>query len=521
MAADKVLADAFARYGQAMGYAQAATDTSNFMMDFLTDMGNEWIKEKEEDKKRFKSYAKEHQNIMNKLAGVSHLKGENYETLSNRVFELVEQGDLALENGDKNGYNQVMQQLDQLKGEMLKIETLFTNLDGDLSAASGTEAPHKIFLGEWKLGFDDDGRITAAGLPNAVGGVDENAYNLEHFLDRLTPNKSAEILQTKENGMLNIIQRAKTYELFDAKDHDPQINVLLNSYTEDEGLMMSVIHDDVFGLTDENGKPILVRDELEKKYPNRNEAYMFEYNRDLTEEDPDNPNKQRNVYDVDKLRADVREILKKHLVKEFNEKVKTFIPKENIEWDNRIMSPKDFNKNVKPEIDLLNDPDQADVTNHTALGISWGRKDGQYYIRKGNDYVPTSRETVATNLRVNNPNLGYKEYEFDQENPAGNKGDGNDPVIVGGPVDGVDYPPISLMEGKATSQTVTELNNMYSKHNVTIEAVESIAGEPIKIKITSADGKTSKIIKLDRSYDRTKKKAAKQIQDFIVQIKTK
>ena len=327
----------------------------------------------------------------------------------------------------------------------------------------------------------------------------EKAYNLQHFLDRLTPNKSAEILQAKENGMLNIMQRAKTYELFDAKDHDPQINTLLNSYTEDEDLMMSVIHDNVFGLTDENGNPILVKDELEKKYPNRNEAYMFEYNRNLTEEDPDNPNKQRNVYDADKLRSDVREILKKHLVKEFNEKVKTFIPQENIEWDNRIMSPKDFNKNVKPEIDLLNDPDQADVTSHTALGVSWYRKDGQYYI------------------------LGYKEYEFDQENPAGDKtaNNGGDPVIVGGPVDGVDYPPISLMEGKATSQTVTELNNMYSKHNVTIEAVESVAGEPIKIKITSADGKTSKVIKLDRSYDRTKKKAAKQIQDFIVQIKTK
>ena len=344
MAADKVLADAFARYGQAMGYAQAATDTSNFMLDFLTDIGNEWIKEKEEDKKKFKSYAKDHQNIMNKLPGVSHLKDENYETLSNKVFELVEQGDLALENGDKNGYNQVMQQLDQLKGEMLNIETLFTNLDGDLSAASGTEAPHKIFLGEWKLGFDNDGRITAAGLPNAVGGVDEKAYNLQHFLDRLTPNKSAEILQTKENGLLNIMQRAKTYELFDAKDHDPQINTLINSYTEDEDLMMSVIHDNVFGLTDENGNPILVKNELEKMYPDRNEAYMFEYNRNLTEEDPDNPNKQKNVYDADKLRNDVRAILKKHLVKEFNEKVKTFIPQENIIWDNRVMNQKDFNK---------------------------------------------------------------------------------------------------------------------------------------------------------------------------------
>ena len=320
MAVDPSLMQAYAQYGQALGGAQAATDPFSQYGTMLTQMGNQWIKEKEEDKRKFQNYTKKHDAIMQKMPGVSHLKGANQEIFSNKIFELVEQGDLALQNGDKAGYQQVMQSLQQIQGEMSKFEGLYEAAKGDLSAASGTAGLNKIFNedGQYEIMFGEDLSLQIK-TATENGVVDTEYRGVDWYQDRLTPNAAEGLTNAADLGMDQILSKAKKYEQFSFDDHTKDWNKIINKMTQDDDILLSLVHDNALALTDENGDPITIAEKLAQGGISTD--WMYEYNRDKTVEE--------GGYDINRLRAETKKVLEDYFREDFGDKIEAMKPKSD------------------------------------------------------------------------------------------------------------------------------------------------------------------------------------------------
>tara|TARA_R100000808_G_C2151595_1_gene160717 strand:- start:1915 stop:3600 length:1686 start_codon:yes stop_codon:yes gene_type:complete len=388
MAVDPSLMQAYARYGQALGGAQAATDPFSQYGAMLTHMGNQWIKEKEEDKRKFQNYATKHDAIMQKMPGVSHLKGANQEIFSNKIFELVEQGDLALQNGDKAGYQQVMQSLQQIQGEMSKFEGLYEAAKGDLSAASGTAGLNKIFNedGQYEIMFGED--LSLQIRTATEGGVVDTEYRgIDYFQDRLTPNASEGLTNAADMGIDQILSKAKKYKQFNFDDHTKDFNKIINKMTQDDDILLSLVHDNALALTDKNGEPITIAEKLAQE--SMSGDWMYEYNRDKTPE--------QGGYDINRLRAETKKVLEDYFREDFGDKVNAMKPKG---WDDNKDGEIDFEKGLP-----FSSGEKAQIGDHTYVNPGpiqdayTAMKNGTEFSYGGRFYKPTDDGRYTTEGR--------------------------------------------------------------------------------------------------------------------------
>jgi hypothetical protein len=447
MAADKTLVDAFSRYGQAMGMANASLH-SNAMMNMLTQMGNKWIKEKEEDVKKNQSYMDAFDKIQQQFVGVNHLhtNPENYQRFQEAVYKQIELADQARESGDKQAYGQVMQTLNTMKQELASLDNLYQMGKTSLSPASRKAGYNKIFNkdGQYEMFWGEDGKSSIQ-TATEQGFLDSQSRDLSWYADGLVPDQDKQILDivsATENKLLQISKQSEIYD-FDDPIIQREVNQALNQLTENEVVLMNLLHGNSFNLTDDDGSitgiegsNYTIGDEVYKNRKNINDGaalskdFLYHYNNETTVPDPNDPTKQINIYDKDALTVETKEILKKIMKENYEKKVKPFTEETSaVLMGGGQISRDTYNNDVMPDINALNDPKQKDVAEHFSWNdLLWKRENGIHYYDSGERtpatkdspskiiWTKTNRKNIAAMLKVLS---SRHNYNYDMDIPSG------------------------------------------------------------------------------------------------------
>ena len=478
MAADKTLVDAFSRYGQAMGMANASLH-SNAMMNMLTQMGNKWIKEKEEDVKKNQSYMDAFDKIQQQFVGVNHLhtNPENYQRFQEAVYKQIELADQARESGDKQAYGQVMQTLNTMKQELGSLDNLYQMGKTSLSPASRKAGYNKIFNkdGQYEMFWGEDGKSSIQ-TATEQGFLDSQTRDLSWYADGLVPDQDKQILDIVSATENKLLQMSKQSEIYDFDDPiiQREVNQALNQLTENEVVLMNLLHGNSFNLTDDDGSitgiegsNYTIGDEVYKNRKNTSDGtalskdFLYHYNNETTVPDPNDPTKQINIYDKDALTVETKEILKKIMKENYEKKVKPFTEETSaVLMGGGQISRDTYNNDVMPDINALNDPKQKDVAQHFAWNdLLWKRENGIHYYDKGDrnedgtvKWAQTSRKNIAAMLKVLS---SRHNYNYDMDIPTADTPPADTPPADTPPTTNSNAPKIkTLEEGKEGSVKV-------------------------------------------------------------------
>jgi len=151
-----------------------------------------------------------------------------------------------------------------------------------------------------------------------------------------------------------------------------------------------------------------------------------------------------------------------------------------------------------------------------------------YQLNEGDKKTVMTNENILVDAQLWQKGGEFRVEEFDkstiptivelnkEDDGGGGGGDGG--VNPPGAVYGANNNKLEkLMKSKATPETINKLNNLYSKkYKVKFEAVPSVTGASVKVKMIGSDG-TEKTVTLNRSYRWAV--ARNQIVDFVSKYK--
>ena len=539
MAADKTLVDAYGRYYGAKGMAEAYNNPMQQMQQTLMLMGQEWMKQKEKDKEESMAFVKKTAEITDRIPGVSLLNPQAHSAMTQRINEIVQQAAQFMEAGDAQGYGQAMQQVRNIANQMKDFESAYNlhseGLTEESYSNSADTAPlNTIFKenGGYEMYFDEQGGIKFKAPADHTGGT-----HYDYGIDDLKGGmhlKKTEIGDNYEGDMLKQLKYQKATQEYDYDDGF--WNKKINSYVNKKDNLLSVFHDDIFGLTREDGSPMTLKEMWMEDPENQGRSANWM--------NPSNPGEMaadekywEGGYNEKAMRAYAVRKLKEHTMKEWDDKKKSIIPESNtnIIFGGSNMKKETFDTSIKPDIDaLMMDVDetgfQPDMEDQSWNGIKWKRENGKYFaVDPGQGkYVPITRDQLASSFKINSRKYGYGSVDglvdtSDDNNNNNNNTEGSkkgiDRVIKGVP-----YPPrtITAKPSGADQDNLNELTKLYGKFG--FDFSRTTAGDLI-ITAKGADGVIKKHannkpirirVEMNRYGDERNNQSRKAIQDFIV-----
>ena len=418
MAADKTLIDAYRGYYGAKGMAEVYNDPIAQMQQTLMLMGQEWMKQKEKDKEESMAFVKKTAEITDRIPGVSLLNPQAHAAMTQRINEIVQQADQFMEAGDAQGYGQAMQQVRNIANQMKDFESAYNlhaeGLTEEAYSGSANTAPlNAIFKenGGYEMSFDEQNNMRFIAPADHTGGTPYN-YGIDD-LKGGTRLKKTEIGDMYESDMLKQLKYQKATQEYDYDDGF--WNKKINSYVNKKDNLLSVFHDDIFGLTRKDGSPVTLKQLWMEDPENQGRSTNWM--------DPDNPSEMASGenyweggYNQNAMREYAIRKLKEHTKNEWEDKKKSIIPESdtNIIFAGSNMKKSTWDTSVKPDVDALMMPVdektgfQPDMEDQSWNGIKWKRESGKYFaVQPGKGWVPITRDQLATSFKINSLKYGY------------------------------------------------------------------------------------------------------------------
>lgn len=418
MAADKTLVDAYGRYYGAKGMAEAYNNPVAQMQQTLMLMGQEWMKQKEKDKEESMAFVKKTAEITDRIPGVSLLNPQAHGAMTQRVNEIVQQADQFMEAGDAQGYAQAMQQVRSIANQMKDFESAFNQhaeglTEESYSGVANTAPLNTIFKegGGYDMYFDEQSNMKFRAPANHTGGAPYD-YSMDDLKGGMHLKKT-EIGDSYERDMLNQLKYQKATQEYNYDDGF--WNKKINSYVNKKDNLLSVFHDDIFGLTREDGSPMTLKEMWMEDPENQGRSANWM--------DPSNPSEMASEdeywtggYNQNAMREYAVRKLKEHTMNEWNDKKQSIIPESdtNIIFGGSNMKKSTFDTSIKPDVDALMMPVdktgfQPDMEDQSWNGIKWKRENGKYFAVDPSQgkYVPMTRDQLATSFKINSRKYGY------------------------------------------------------------------------------------------------------------------
>ena len=439
MAVDKTLVDAYSRYYGAEAMAGVYNDPTMQMQQMLMVMGQQWIKQKEKDKEESKAFAEKTMKITDRIPGVSLLNPQAHGALTQKIHEIVQQADVLLEQGDMQGYGQAMQQAQSIANQMKDFEGAFNIhaqglTDEAYSKGADIAALNTIFKkgGGYEMFFDNENNIKFRAPADHAGGT-PHVYDMDALRSGMHM-KNAKIGDAYETDMLNALKLGKTTQEYSYDDG--YWNKKISSYMNSRDNLISAFHDDIFGLTREDGSPITLAEKFQ-------EEHVDKYGNAIYSENWMKPNTRGKIdadgyeggFNEDAMREYAKTKLKEHSEKEWKIKVNSIIPNNNTLTDGRTN-----NSSVNAILDGYENGFNKKVNLRNGWQIDNTPVDGMYQVKDANgklkfQFDPNDRKSIERLLlhQANNKiTTNNQIYALDWDNIVfgGSSEDNNDGIIT-------------------------------------------------------------------------------------------
>ena len=516
MAADKTLIDAYRGYYGAKGMAEVYNNPMQQMQQMLMVMGQQWMKQKEKDKEESMAFVKKTAEITDRIPGVSLLNPQAHAAMTRRINEIVQQADQFMEAGDAQGYGQAMQQVRNIANQMKDFEGAFNLHSQGLTEETYSNTANTVPLntifkegGGYEMYFEEDGSIKFKAPADHNGGAPWD-YSMDDLKGGMHLKKT-EIGDNYEGDMLKQLKYQKATQEYNYDDGF--WNKKINSYVNKRDNLLSVFHDDIFGLTRKDGSPITLKEMWIEENPGLSTNWMDPSTRGKIDTDGIS-----GGYNENEMRAYAVRKLKEHTMNEWNDKKQSIIPESdtNIIFGGSNMKKSTFDTSIKPDVDALMMPVdetgfQPDMEDQSWNGIKWKRENGKYFAvdPKQRKYVPITRDQLATSFKINSRKYGYGSVDGFVEGTTETK-------IPTAEDKGVPYPKRSITSSNfdigsnSSTQVLEDLRETYKEYpDFTFENSSGT------LLITAPDG-TKKYVTMDRTLGGNKE-SRKAIQDFITQ----
>ena len=342
---NSMLVNAYRGYYGAEAMAGIANNPTMQMQQMLMTMGQEWIKQKEKDKQESMAFVKKTTEITDRIPGASLLNTQANGVMTQRIYEIVQEADQFAKAGDMQGYGQAMQKARHIANQMKDFEGAFNlhaqGLTEEAYSKNADTVPlNTIFKegGGYEMYFDENNNIKFRAPADHTGGTPFD-YSIDDLKGGMKLKKT-EVGDLYEGDMLKQMKYQKTTQEYDFDDG--HWNKKINAYVNKKDNLISIFHDDIFGMTRDDGSPITLADMWREENPGQSDNWM----RSNTE----------NKIALDGLQGGFNEnAMREYAVRKIKDHVKN-------EWDSKKNAIMPENKNPN-EI-----PNQAPFSNKQNYG---------------------------------------------------------------------------------------------------------------------------------------------------------